>query len=687
MGNAANRGPKLLFSAFLVVFLAVSAAWAAPKERTAVADAVVGQVELSRPSSDKWKKVKTGAKITHRDKVRTHEGARLDVRLPDGSTLSIAENSLVDFKELLEEDGNAKSRIRVDKGTVFFSIKKLTTARSEFKFETQTATAAIRGTDGFVQSALLFQYLTERPAVPDTGARESVLRVAAPQQAGALDVKRVGGAGTLGADSLPSEGPQNGAPAPMRPETTVVRDAFYLSNGLMAFDAADGRTTTTIAANQLVSAGTDTVRAFQVPRGADVNDLAAKSAAGTLPGLLEIPLTGAVSVESPAAGSLVEKTFRMSGRCTLPDSAVTALTVGGKKVKVDGGAWTAELSAPAGDGESFEVPVSLKSGNKTTSFTWSLRRARPKAREEGAAFEIWGEQPFVPVDGVIAVAGQARCPVSSVEFRVGSQVSAATLRFAKDGSDSSATESCTTASFSARMAVSDKLRNWNETEGTVVVKSPGSEALTAKVAIAVDKRDPAVNVQAPAVSLNVATDGKLAAVVTGNEGDTVSATLFVDGLERDAAQVAGNGQARFGLQSGVHDYRVLAVDLAGNATERTLSGLEWWPRTNVSLQMEIGSRGSASRVPPLPPNMERNRMETLRLRLLGLPDDDWRAVKRIVVTSGAGVTRELTGTEIGDVHFDVEIPVRANGSTAIKVTVEPKNGLEVEKTIKYVPGK
>ena len=80
-------------------------------------------------------------------------------------------------------------------------------------------------------------------------------------------------------------------------------------------------------------------------------------------------------------------------------------------------------------------------------------------------------------------------------------------------------------------------------------------------------------------------------------------------------------------------------------------------------------------------------METLRLRLLGLPDDDWRAVKRIVVTSGAGVTRELTGTEIGDVHFDVEIPVRANGSTAIKVKVEPKNGLEVEKTIKYVPGK
>ena len=80
-------------------------------------------------------------------------------------------------------------------------------------------------------------------------------------------------------------------------------------------------------------------------------------------------------------------------------------------------------------------------------------------------------------------------------------------------------------------------------------------------------------------------------------------------------------------------------------------------------------------------------METLKLRLLGLPENDPRSVKKITVTSSAGEVRELTGSEIYDVMLDVEVPVRSNGATQIKAKVEPKNGLAVERTIKVVPGK
>lgn len=697
MGNIASSGSKILFLALFAVFSALPA-FALPKERTAVADAVVGLVELSKPSSDKWKKVKTGAKITHRDQVRTSAGARIDVRLPDGSTLSIDENSVVDFKELLEEDGNTKSNVRVDKGTVFFSIKKLTTAQSEFKFETRTATAAIRGTRGYVQAL-------DSVMASDSSTRKSVLDVRDPQRAGKLDVKH-GALADSTAPAPPAAGAQaqadaargEGAPAvadntraPGIIDTAAVnlkgRSAFYLSDGLASVETEKGESTT-IAPNQLVTSGPDGASAYQVPQGADVRDLAKKTANRKLPKLQRIPLTGAAAVLSPAAGSLVEKTFRMSGKCTVADS-LAKLTVGGKKVKVVDGAWSVELTAPEGEGNAFEVPVTLKAGNRSWSFKWSLRRAKAQPKNQGAALEIWGEQPFRPKDGVIEIGGHAACPVSAVLFSVGNSVSAATLRYDRDDRDTASAETaCSGASFSARMLVSDVKQNWNETEGLVTLKSGENASQTAKVSIAVDRSDPAVNTTAPAVTLKWTNGGgKLSATVARNVQDTVEATLFVDGSERSRATVAGNGQVLFDAQTGVHDYLVRAVDLAGNAAEQRADAVEWWPLTNVKVELEIASGNGQSRVPPLPPNMERNRMETLKLRLLGLPENDPRSVKKITVTSSAGEVRELTGSEIYDVMLDVEVPVRSNGATQVKAKVEPKNGLAVERTIKVVPGK
>ena len=722
MGNIASSGSKILFLALFAVFSALPA-FALPKERTAVADAVVGLVELSKPSSDKWKKVKTGAKITHRDQVRTSAGARIDVRLPDGSTLSIDENSVVDFKELLEEDGNTKSNVRVDKGTVFFSIKKLTTAQSEFKFETRTATAAIRGTGGYVQASDVHPYQYGHGNVAERA--ETVMNIDEPQKAGGLDVKQA--SLKASGNEMPSEAPTEkmqeapvpptapappaagaqaqadavrgeGAPAvadntraPGIIDTAGVnlkgRSAFYLSDGLASVETEKGESTT-IAPNQLVTSGPDGASAYQVPQGADVRDLAKKTANRKLPKLQRIPLTGAAAVLSPAAGSLVEKTFRMSGKCTVADS-LAKLTVGGKKVKVVDGAWSVELTAPEGEGNAFEVPVTLKAGNRSWSFKWSLKRAKAQPKNQGAALEIWGEQPFRPKDGVIEIGGHAACPVSAVLFSVGNSVSAATLRYDRDDRDTASAETaCSGASFSARMLVSDVKQNWNETEGLVTLKSGENASQTAKVSIAVDRSDPAVNTTAPAVTLKWTNGGgKLSATVARNVQDTVEATLFVDGSERSRATVAGNGQVLFDAQTGVHDYLVRAVDLAGNAAEQRADAVEWWPLTNVKVELEIASGNGQSRVPPLPPNMERNRMETLKLRLLGLPENDPRSVKKITVTSSAGEVRELTGSEIYDVMLDVEVPVRSNGATQIKAKVVPKNGLAVERTIKVVPGK
>ena len=731
MGNIASLGSRILVWA-VVAALAAVPAWSAPKERTAVAAAVVGQVELSKPSSDKWKKVKTGAKITHRDQVRTLAGAQLDVRLPDGSTLSVAENSVVDFKELLEENGNTKSNVRVEKGTVFFSIKKLTTAQSEFKFETQTATAAIRGTTGFVQSA------SDRKnggSIGDSSAgapRETTTEVADPSRPGELDVKhasldsvaiRQAGADRSGkvnpadsgkvdltditvedanallkadeavtedkiaaAEGKAAEAAETAGSRPAAPETTLVRDAFFLSDGFMAFTTQNGKSTT-IAANHLVDSRSDTVLAFQVASGVDVRDLAKKTLANRLPRLQGIPLTGVVAVASPAAGSVVERRFRVSGRCMVPDSAVSSLTVGGKKIEVSGGEWSAEVEVPANvAGPEFKVPVAATVQGQTFSFRWplKLKQVQP-AHESGDLLEIQSSSPLVPSEGMLTVSGVAHCPVSGVSLLFGPSKAAAMLRFA---ADTSGGKRCRDASFSARLPVSDAHRNW--TVGQAVVQMTAGEKVVAakRLDVVVDRHDKKVNTIAPSLLLSRSTDGsKIRAAVSDNRNDTVEVSLFSDGAEVSRTELAGNGRATFNALAGVHDYDVVATDLAGNRTEARLKAVEWWPLTNITLTLDAPVRSAKNRVPPLPPEMESNLVDMVTLRILGLPDDDVRAVKRITVTSSAGEVRTLTESEIYGVLMDIAVQVRSKGATTVTVKVEPKNGHPAERSVEVVRGR
>ncbi len=110
---------------------------------------VVGEVDLQKNQKD-WKKLQIGGKIVENDKVRTGVESEADISVADGSVLKIIENTSVLFS--VDSADGAKKLVVIDigKGKVHFDIQKQ--KNQQYKFKTGTATAAIRGTAGFVGS-------------------------------------------------------------------------------------------------------------------------------------------------------------------------------------------------------------------------------------------------------------------------------------------------------------------------------------------------------------------------------------------------------------------------------------------------------------------------------------------------------------------------------------------------------
>ena len=644
--------PKIALLALLALVFA-SAASAAPKERTAVADAVLGQVEISKPPANKWKKVKTGAKITHKDRIRTFAGARLDIRFPDGSTLAVEENSVLGMNELLEENGNTRSTVRVDKGTVLFSIRKLTTAQSSFEFETSTATAAIRGTEGGV-------------AVSDGGQHGG--KTVPPAAAfmlknGALRIKHGDRVNMIGPNQL-----------------------FLLPQGAegQSFSFADGTDASDLL-NRVLLGDSAAYRALSRIQGSatlivvspTANSVLA-SAKAEFEGLVLDTAVKAVRVNGVAA---TVQSGRWKAATTLqaapkkPADQKTQVDLKGGRVEVkpSGARAKGDVQLPSRESEALVVVQALGAGNKVLEeISWPLSfKNIPAAATDTSAGAVSGLPAQIEVkDGRATVAGSApsmagRGAVLSVGTASGSAAVAA------DGS------------FTVSVPVSEANRNWQVESAQLRIGDSGAE-IVVSIPLVVDRADPAVNDRRPLVGVQQLKDGKLLVSVSGNAGDRAEVALREagsSGVPLSTAVVDGNSTARFTPLNASHDYVVEVADLSGKSVSAQLRNVEYWPWTMPGVVLTSSGGAGAGRVPPLPPGIERELMATVRVQLRGLPDNDYRAISKITVTAAGGSKQVLTESKIDGVNIDVEVPVRSSGKTTVTVKVEPKNGRPVTQSL------
>lgn len=141
-----------LFRTFTTIsmVLALSAVSFAAKTSSGKVRAVIGDVSRQKKADDAWAPLRVGAKVQEKDKIKTLMESQVTIALPDGSTISVEENSVVEFSELVSANGMQVTMTEVKSGKIRFDVQKQMNSNSSFKFKSGTATAAIRGTDGTI---------------------------------------------------------------------------------------------------------------------------------------------------------------------------------------------------------------------------------------------------------------------------------------------------------------------------------------------------------------------------------------------------------------------------------------------------------------------------------------------------------------------------------------------------------
>lgn len=118
-----------------------------PAESVAIVTKTVNDVKYKSGGSG-WSDLKNGSALQNSDEIKTGDKSLALVKFTDNSVLRVRDNSMV--KIFAEKTGkNVSKTTEINSGTVGFNVTKQD--QNDFKFNTPTLVASIRGTGGLVQ--------------------------------------------------------------------------------------------------------------------------------------------------------------------------------------------------------------------------------------------------------------------------------------------------------------------------------------------------------------------------------------------------------------------------------------------------------------------------------------------------------------------------------------------------------
>lgn len=112
---------------------------------------VLGEVTVQKKAGDNWNPLRIGLKVKSENLIRTLVESEAGIALSDGSLITIEENTTIRFETAVNNKSESGTTVDLRTGRVFFDVQKQREGR-KFEFKTGTATAAIRGTNGFIES-------------------------------------------------------------------------------------------------------------------------------------------------------------------------------------------------------------------------------------------------------------------------------------------------------------------------------------------------------------------------------------------------------------------------------------------------------------------------------------------------------------------------------------------------------
>lgn len=610
------------FAIFMALLLAVPAM--AEKATTGKVRSVLGDVSRQKPSKNNWTALRVGAKVEQSDKIRTEIESQAIIGLPDGSSFSIEENSVVIFEELVAKDGSQRFSADVQKGKIRFDVQKQKGSNSFFGFRTGTATAAVRGTAGvFGQTS---------HGKPIAALREGKLEI------------------SIGNNTVNINGGETAVP---NGETFVVLQLE--SSGDLDF------------LNKIDSLLDDTTKSLDEIKSSiqtmdSVYSTNLKNAADTLGCSFEaVPDT----VNTPFV------TIR--GTCK-PGIFVE---IGAERIE------TTEESfqfTPAWDEETFgakKFPVScfvgkisLPCGYITTNYA---KAKKPVAKVTKNAFKLTTKSPVkVCKTGAVTLEGVFdETDTSATLFvKLGSYTSPNLIPLSQKGK------------FSYTIAVSDRIGNWDATSATAEYHTPTGDTVET-VALEIDKSCAQVNQENPIINFqrHDSTRCEASISLSNIKGDVVLLSMSIDGAPAKETRYDKDVFTTFKLQQGSHKYTFKAVDRAGNKTELTKT-LGCFPKANTAISIH-GGNYELVRMPPPVKGVKSGITQNLRFKITNVPQQDPTQIKKITIKQNGKNVVQLQNKQINDINFDIPVELVRDKKTIIKIEAVMKSGKILNATKTY----
>ena len=612
----------------IALMLAVPFSYAA-KNTSGKVRSVIGDVTTQKKSEGNWVPLRVGAKVKEKDVIRTLVESQAIVALPDGSTISVEENSLVEFSQLLSEDGVQTAMTDIKSGKVRFDVQKQASKESSFKFKTGTATAAIRGTNGAIGLS--------SKGTPVASLRNGKLELTVYNQK--VEIKGGETIITTEKEVLVMELSSSGDLEFLNEIDAILSDTTMTGDKLKeAIQAKDNDYT----AKQTAAKDSLKCTFEAIPDTIYTPSVAIK---GTCPAGVGVEIGGE---RNESTGEMVQFT---------PNWAPSA--VGEKKFSVI--CYSGKVSFGCADLKTYYMQqpdtTVTDSASQTTATSFKVITPSPlKICETGAA-TIEGE--FDPKDST-----------ATLFVKLGKHTSPNLVPLSANGK------------WTYTVTISDEKDNWNESFATVEFNGTTGKS-TVKVDLEIDKSCEAINLKKPALIFQRADSIRCEASISVSniKDDNVILSTEMDHTPLKETYFDKDSYSTIKLKSGLHDYAWIVRDQAGNKTE-IRKKLGCYP-TNISAYIDIRN-GSTERlrVPPPPNGISRVFQREMYFSIKGI-NNDVSYIKSVLVTSKNKNIYEENSPSIQDFNFSVRVNLEYGQKTEINIKVVLKNGMILNATKTY----
>lgn len=604
---------RLAFKALLGIALVSSSCIAAPaagKVRSAL-----GDVNRLKENDTDWTALRVGAKVFHSDLVRTGTESEVVLGLPDGSLITIEEESEVALAELIEKNGAYKTTIHIKSGNLTFSAQKQN-PNSSFEFKTGTGTAAIRGTEGSIGGGDIFI----------AGLRNGALEITT-NSGKSTTIK--GGETVFEMDSLVTmQLESSGDPRFNKRIIQLLKDKKIKKKDLFKKIRHDDSTYSKKLrdAKKGILCTVDALPDTSYSQNVTIS--------GKCPANVEVSLMGqplALASDGSFSSKLV----------------LDAATSGNKNFKLT--CSVKNFSFPCGEVSTYYAPMAAST--------------EPK---EG--FELTTSSPVSICNDGLVIEGSylAKDPKSSLVLTIGKSYKSENLIKIADGKNHT---------FNQKILISDANALWTEATATLNYESDNWNESTT-LDLKVNKTCKDVNQIAPSIEF-VSYDSLrcVANISIGNLDNDVG--IFSTNIDNAAAAsevLKKNASKRITLQKGVHEYEFIVEDQAGNKTSVAKS-LGCYPVKKFTVNVDGGSVEKL-RVPPPPQDMKDVIQKTLRFHVR-LPENDPAYLYKVTVKQNGKPILQESQSQIQSLDYDVPVELLRNKANKFEIDVVHKSGYKV----------